>query len=100
MVFVYQGIIGTGISGDMKERRGAVPGIQVAGRVEKLAEECRAVAFAVLPLQWGAGTHVGLAESLLLGRTCVETSYALRGYRKLLHHGESLLAGGSPEDLT
>jgi len=53
----------------------------------------------VAPLREGGGTKIKVLESLKLGRTCVVTPHAQRGYGQVLRDGQSLLVGETDEEL-
>ena len=89
-------IVGTGIADAARDRWGAVPGVEVVGYAADLSGQYKSAAFTVVPVLWGAGTHIKLAESLACGRTSVVTPAAMRGYRHILRHDESLLVGDTP----
>ncbi|MBX2852048.1 MAG: glycosyltransferase family 4 protein [Phycisphaeraceae bacterium] len=86
-------IVGSGMSDDMRQRWGALPGVVPVGYAEDLREAYAGCAFTVVPINEGGGTKIKVLESLLLGRTCVVSPHSLRGYEDALMDGESLRVG-------
>jgi len=92
-------IVGTGITNDMRKKWVGVPGVNVIGFVPDLASEYQSAAFAVVPIQWGAGTNIKVLEALAYGRTCVLAPFARRGYEHTLRHNEALLVAVNAADM-
>src|SRR5690606_7487993 len=58
-------------------------GVKVVGFAENLRGEYERCACTIAPTWWGGGTKIKLVESAALGRACVATRHALRGYDDL-----------------
>ena len=76
-------IAGRGVTDEQQARWDAVAGVRTLGFVEDLRAaytKCRAT---LAPTWWGGGTKIKVVESAALGRACVATSHAARGYEPL-----------------
>ena len=69
----------------------ATPGVELVGSVDDLREAYRDCAFAVCPINEGAGTKIKVVESLAHGRACVVSRHSYRGYESHLEHDKALL---------
>jgi glycosyltransferase involved in cell wall biosynthesis len=69
------------IGNDMPEslRRGALPGLELVGPVERLDKVYDAARLTVAPLRYGAGIKAKVIESLAAGVPCVGTNIAFEG---------------------
>jgi polysaccharide biosynthesis protein PslH len=83
-------LVGAGMSPEMEKNWGSVPGVEVIGYVDALADVYASCAFSVCPVFDGGGSKIKILESLLHARTCVISPHSLRGYEEHLRDGESL----------
>ncbi|HUD60146.1 MAG TPA: Hint domain-containing protein [Acetobacteraceae bacterium] len=69
------------IGNDMPEslRRGALPGLELVGPVERLDKVYDSARLTVAPLRYGAGIKAKVIESLAAGVPCVGTNIAFEG---------------------
>ncbi len=79
-------IVGSRLQEKHKEKWSHIPGVQVVGFVDSLADEYRRGAFTIAPILSGGGTNIKIVESLAFGRTTVLTAFAHRGYDQSLLH--------------
>ncbi|WP_013323378.1 glycosyltransferase family 4 protein [Gloeothece verrucosa] len=83
-------IVGSGGWEKIESVIGQIPGVEVVGFVENLAEEYEQCTFTIVPIFEGGGTKIKVVESLFYGRTAIITSHAHNGY-ETLQNGEYLL---------
>jgi hypothetical protein len=87
-------IYGSGISASMRERWGLLSSVSVVGFVDQVEDAYRTSALMVCPVLTGGGTNIKVVEAASLGRVCVLTEAATRGFREypelrdLLQYGE------------
>ena len=92
-------IVGAGLSDEMRERWGAIAGVEAIGRVPDVRASYEQCAFTVVPLLSGAGTNIKVLESLRFQRACVVTRYAYRGYSEVLKADDALLVADDDDAL-
>ncbi|HMN96299.1 MAG TPA: glycosyltransferase family 4 protein [Phycisphaerales bacterium] len=92
-------VVGSRMSETDRARWAAAPGVEVVGRVEDLRDAYAACAFAVAPVYEGGGTKIKVLETLALGRACVVTDHAWRGYEGVLLDREGIMVGRDDEGL-
>jgi glycosyltransferase involved in cell wall biosynthesis len=92
-------VVGSNAPKDFVEKLKICPGIEYVGPVDDVAESYRNSAFAVVPVNSGAGSHIKILENFYHGVTCVTSRFGHRGYEKVFKTGESLLVGQSPEEM-
>jgi glycosyltransferase involved in cell wall biosynthesis len=68
-----------------------VPGVEVVGFVEDLRSEYARCACTIGPTSWGGGTKIKIVESAAMGRACVATPHAIRGFEYLAQGPEPAL---------
>ncbi len=76
-------IVGRGLTEQRRQAWGQRPGVDVVGFAENLRSEYERCACTIAPTWWGGGTKIKLVESAALGRACVATPHARRGYDDL-----------------
>jgi glycosyltransferase involved in cell wall biosynthesis len=77
----------------------AIEGVQAVGFVEDVRGAYAQCAFSVVPIFEGGGAKIKVLESLALGRACVVTRHAQRGYADVLRDRESLWVAGNEDQL-
>lgn len=92
-------IVGSRLSARCRRRWEAIPGVDVVGLVDEIADAYRDAAFSIVPVFAGGGTNIKLLETLVHGRTCVVTPHGLRGYDHLLKDGEAVRVGVDADGL-
>lgn len=70
------------------------PGVRHLGRVDDLHAAYQQALFTVAPILSGGGTNIKVIESLALGRCCVVTPHAVKGFEDMpgLHRAQGALA--------
>lgn len=71
--------------------------VVVKGFVEDLTAEYRDAALCVIPVYSGAGTNIKVLEALQMGRACVTTVSASKGFHDMLTDGRDLLMAQDDE---
>lgn len=71
--------------------------VVMKGFVEDLAAEYRDAALCVIPVYSGAGTNIKVLEALQMGRACVSTVSASKGFHDMLVDGRDLLVAKDDE---
>ncbi len=71
--------------------------VEFLGRVGELAPYYRTCSYSVVPMYFGAGSHIKILESLYFGATCVVTAFGHRGYESTLRAGDCLLRADHDE---
>jgi sugar transferase (PEP-CTERM/EpsH1 system associated) len=61
------------------ERLGAIPGVQVTGRVDDIREHVAAAAAYIVPLRIGGGTRLKIFEAMAMGKAVVSTTVGAEG---------------------
>jgi len=61
----------------------AVPGVRYLGRVADLEAQYRLATIAVAPIFAGGGTNIKVIEALAMGRPCVVSPHAAKGFEQL-----------------
>jgi len=89
-------IVGGSLRRRLAEKWRKSPGVTVVGYVDDLAAEYQNTTVVVAPIIDGGGTKIKVLESLQYRRPVVVTVQALRGYERVLRHGESLLVAHDP----
>ncbi|MEX0776990.1 MAG: glycosyltransferase family 4 protein [Phycisphaeraceae bacterium] len=92
-------IVGRGLSESLRNNWSAQAGVEVVGAVSDVRPAYADSSFSVVPLFTGGGTKIKVLESLMYGRTCVVSTYALRGYEHVLRDAEALLVADKPDDM-
>lgn len=85
-----------GRPGRATERLQGLDGVEVAGRVEHVADELRRAAVAVVPLLHGGGTRIKALEAFGAGLPVVATTVGVEGIDAV--PGRHLLVADAPED--
>lgn len=83
-------IIGTCPDEDLKREIESYPNVVVKGYVDDLIKEYKECDICIAPMYAGAGTNIKVIEALQMGRPCVITPIAYRGY-ELLVNGKDLI---------
>jgi len=89
-------IVGGSLRRRLAEKWRKSPGVTVVGYVDDLTSEYQNTTVVVAPIIDGGGTKIKVLESLQYRRPAVVTVQALRGYERVLRHGESLLVADDP----
>ena len=76
-------IVGRGLSDERRTQWAAHPAVDVVGFAEDLRGEYATAACTIGPTWWGGGTKIKIVESAAMGRPCVVTPHALRGFEYL-----------------
>lgn len=93
-------IAGNGLSAAMHARWSSVDGVSILGFVPDIVAEysrCRAV---VVPIYQGSGTNIKVLEAMQLGRPCVISHFASKGFEGLLVDGETALIARNDREFT
>ena len=93
-------VVGRGFEREARERWGSSVGVEIVGPVDDITGEYRNAAFTVAPMLDGAGSNIKVLESLSLGRACVVSHHAHRGYESVLPHGIGVLVAGGASEVT
>ncbi len=72
--------------------------VEFLGRVDDIGQYYRSSLFSVVPMYFGAGSHIKIPESLYFGAPCVVTPFGHRGYEATLPAGECLLRADTDEE--
>lgn len=75
-----------------------VKGVVFRGFVDNLREEYQAAAVCVVPVYSGAGTNIKVLESMQMGRACVTTPSASKGFHDMLQSDQDYII--APNDKT
>ncbi len=92
-------LVGAGMSEDQKQRWSAQAGVDAVGFVPDLAQAYADCAAAVAPMYHGGGTKIKVLEALAHGRPIVASPHALRGYERLLPHGQGVWVAGDDQTM-
>lgn len=76
-------IVGRGASDEQRAAWSKPPGVEVVGFTLDIRSEYARCACTIAPTHWGGGTKIKVVESAALGRACVATPHAARGYEPL-----------------
>lgn len=86
-------IYGSGISDAMRDRWSRQSSVSVVGFVDSVEDAYRSSAVMVCPVLSGGGTNIKVVEAAFLGRVCVLTETATRGFREYSQLAGSLVYG-------
>lgn len=89
-------IVGSGEERTVAPWRG-VPGVELTGFVEDIAEAYARADVCVVPLRSGAGANIKTLEPYQYGRMVVATPLAIEHHRPLLRPGIDILVAGDAE---
>jgi glycosyltransferase involved in cell wall biosynthesis len=73
----------------------SIPGIDIAGRVERVSDELRNATIAISPLRFGTGFKIKAIEALACGAPLVASTETLQGYD--LVPGQDVMVADDPE---
>lgn len=73
----------------------SIPGIDIAGRVERVSDELRNATIAISPLRFGTGFKIKAIEALACGAPLVASTETLQGYD--LIPGQDVMVADDPE---
>ncbi len=90
-------IVGAGWE-NLHQSFGALSGVEVAGRVDDLAEEYARATIAVSPVYEGGGTKIKVLEALSFGVPIVAASHSARGFSERLKQ-EGIMSAESDEEM-
>lgn len=76
-------IVGRGASDEQRAAWSKSPGVEVVGFTLDIRSEYARCACTIAPTHWGGGTKIKVVESAAMGRVCVATPHAARGYEPL-----------------
>jgi glycosyltransferase involved in cell wall biosynthesis len=76
-------IVGRGLSEHQRQEWSKAPGVTVVGFADDLRDEYARCACTIGPTWWGGGTKIKVVESAAMGRACVATPHAVRGFEYL-----------------
>ena len=76
-------IVGRGLSPRQEKEWSAAPGVEVVGFAQDLRSEYARSVCTISPTSWGGGTKIKVVESAAMGRACVATPHAIRGFEYL-----------------
>ena len=80
-------IVGRGMTESNCAIWSACPGVEAVGFADDLRAEYAKAAATVAPVWWGGGTKIKVVESAALGRACVASEPATRGFGRLVRNG-------------
>ena len=84
-------VAGHGLPAEQREKWSKIPQVELLGFVSDLVAEynqCRAV---IVPIYTGSGTNIKVLEAMQMGRPCVITNFAAKGFETLLQDGKNIL---------
>ena len=84
-------VAGHGLPAEQREKWSKIPQVELLGFVSDLVAEynqCRAV---IVPIYTGSGTNIKVLEAMQMGRPCVITNFAAKGFEALLQDGKNIL---------
>ena len=76
-------IVGRGLSEQNRATWAGIAGVEIVGFTTDIRGEYARAACTIAPIHWGGGTKIKVVESAALGRVCVATPHALRGFEPL-----------------
>ena len=76
-------IVGRGLSEHQRQEWSKSPAVTVVGFADDLRDEYARCACTIGPTWWGGGTKIKVVESAAMGRACVATPHAVRGFEYL-----------------
>jgi len=84
-------VAGHGLPAEQREKWRKIRQVELLGFVSDLVAEynqCRAV---IVPIYTGSGTNIKVLEAMQMGRPCVITNFAAKGFETLLQDGKNIL---------
>lgn len=88
-------IAGKGLPEKLKENWLKYDGIQILGFVDNIEEFYRSGDYVICPIYSGAGTNIKVLEAMAMGKVCMMSKFASRGFETLIHHGINALVADS-----
>jgi len=72
--------------------------IKIAGFIDNLRNEYDNSSVIVVPVYSGSGTNIKVIEAMSIGKACVISSFAGRGFEDILENGKNILIAGNDND--
>jgi glycosyltransferase involved in cell wall biosynthesis len=91
-------IIGSLLPDEKKQYWKTCKGVNIIGYVEDIVAEYEKNSVVVVPVYLGAGTNIKVLEAMSMGKACVITQYAGRGFEDLLIDGNNILIAENDND--
>lgn len=74
--------------------------ILIHGFVDDLKSEYQKCSLIIVPVYTGAGTNIKVIEAMSIGKACVISSFAARGFEDILTDGENILIADNDIDFS
>lgn len=93
-------IIGKELPVEIQGRISAIKDVDYCGFVDDVYAEYAKATVVVVPIYAGAGTNIKVLEGMSLGKACVISKFAARGFEQHLRNGNNILIAENDEDFS
>ena len=84
-------VAGHGLQAEQREKWRKIPQVELLGFVSDLVAEYNQSRAVIVPIYTGSGTNIKVLEAMQMGRPCVITNFAAKGFETLLQDGKNIL---------